>query len=83
MPLHLLIVLLALHVNKINDNQAPQVTQAQLPADFICCFQVGYKHGLLRVLELGKPRGIYINGNQGLGRVNNNAAPDFSEIFLS
>ena len=60
------------HINEIDDNQAAHVTQAQLAGNFLGCLQVGLKGRLLDVMALGGPGGVDVDGDQCLGRIDNN-----------
>ena len=57
------------HVDEVDDDQAADVAQAQLAGDFFGRFQVGLQRGFLDVAALGGARRVDVDGNQGLGRV--------------
>ena len=75
--LHLLLVLLVLHVDEIDDYQAAQVPQPELPGHFVGGLQVGLQGGLLQLLLAGAAAGVDIDGHQGLGGVDDDAAAGF------
>ncbi|CCQ85084.1 hypothetical protein PA18A_1673 [Pseudomonas aeruginosa 18A] len=62
------------HVDEVDDDQAADVTQAQLAGDFLGRFQVGLQGGFLDVAALGGARRVDVDGNQGLGRVDDDGA---------
>ena len=43
----------AFHIDKVDNDQATQVTQAELAGDFISRFQVGFKCSFFDVATLG------------------------------
>ena len=62
------------HVNKVNNNQAAQVTQTHLARDFISSFQVGAGGGFFNVAALDGAGRVNINRYQCLGVVDHNRA---------
>ena len=68
------LVALVFHVDEIDDHQATQVTQAQLPRDFIGGFAVGVERGLLDVCSAGGAGRVDVDGNQGFGVVDDDRA---------
>ena len=44
----------AFHVDKVDNDQATQVTQAQLTGDFIGRFQVGFERRFFDIATLGR-----------------------------
>lgn len=57
------------HVDEVDDDQAADVTQAQLAGDFFCRFQVGLQCGFLDVAAFGGARRVDVDGHRGFGRV--------------
>ncbi|MDH4192340.1 MAG: hypothetical protein OEW21_19310, partial [Betaproteobacteria bacterium] len=55
---HLALVALRLHVDKIDDDQAAQIAQAQLARDLVGSLQVGCERGFLDVAALGGARRV-------------------------
>ena len=62
------------HVDEVDYDQAAHVAQAQLAGDFISGFQVGVGRGFLDIATAGSTGGVDIDGDHGLGWVNNNGA---------
>ena len=67
-------VLSVIHVDKIDDNQSPQIPQAQLPANLFCGLNVGLESGGFHILFPGGTSRIDINGDQRLCRINHQRA---------
>ncbi|KAG1350140.1 hypothetical protein G6F61_014724 [Rhizopus arrhizus] len=61
------LVLAVFHVDEVDDDQAADVTQAQLAGDFLGRFQVGLERGLLDVAALGGARGVDVDRGQRFG----------------
>ena len=59
--LNLPLVLAVHHVDKIDDNQAAQVSQAQLAGYFICGFKVGLVGRVFNIRTLGGAGGIDVD----------------------
>ena len=72
--LHLALVLLRLHVDEVDDDQAAEVTQAELAGDFIGCLEVGARSGFLDVVPFGGARRVDVDGNQRFGMVDDHRA---------
>ena len=69
---HSTLILGRFHVDEVDDNQAADVTQTQLPGDFIRRFKIGVGRG---GLDVGASRGagrVDINGHQCLGLIDHN-----------
>ena len=62
------------HVDKVDDDQAAKIAQAQLPADFAGGFQVGLQGGCLDAAFTRHFPRIDVDGYQGFGRIDNNGA---------
>ena len=72
--LDLALVALRAHVNEVDHDEAAEVPEAQLPGDFVGCFQVGRVGGGLDVATLGGPRRVDVDGHQRLGVIDDDAA---------
>src|SRR5690606_24047988 len=66
---HGTLVLGGRHVDEVDDDQAADVTQAQLTGDFLGGFEVGLQRSLLDVATLGGTGRVDVDGNQGFGVV--------------
>ncbi len=75
--LHLLLVLFVLHVDEIDDHQAAQVPEAELPGDLVGGLQVGLQSGVFNLLLAGAAPGVDVDGDQGLGGVDDDGAAGF------
>ena len=62
-------MLIGAHVDEIDDHQAADVAQAQLPRDLFGGLQVGLECSFLDVLATGGPRAVDVDGGQGFGTV--------------
>ena len=62
------------HVDEVDDDEATQVAQAQLTGNLVGRFQVGLQRRLLDVAALGGAGGVDVDGGQGLGRIDDDAA---------
>ena len=62
------------HVDEVDDDQAADVTQAQLAGDFLGRFQVGLQGGFFDVAAFGGARRVDVDGHQGFGRVDHDRA---------
>ena len=62
------------HIDKVDNDQAAEVAQAQLAGDFVSRFQVGVEGGLFDVAAAGCARGVDIDSGQGFSGVDNNRA---------
>ena len=71
---HGTLVLGVLHVDEVDDHQAAQVAQTQLACGLIGRFQVGVERGLLNVGTLGRLSRVDIDGDEGLGVVDDQRA---------
>ena len=62
------------HVDKVDNDQATQVTQAHLAGDFVGGFQVGAGGSLFDVAALDGAGRVHVHGYQGFGVVNDDCA---------
>ena len=69
-----LLILAALHVDEIADDQAADIAQAQLAADFVGGFHVGLEDGFLDVLGALVAAGVDVDGDERLGLVDDDVA---------
>ena len=76
-PFHLAVVAAFFHVDEVDDDQAGQVAQAQLAADFAGRFQIGLARGLLDRMFAGGAAGIHVDRDQRLGLVDDDIAARF------
>ena len=67
-----LLILAALHVDEVGDDDAANVAQAHLTANFIRRLEVGLQDGLLDVFRPLVPAGIDVDRDQSLRLVDNN-----------
>ena len=72
--LDLALVLGALHVDEVDDDQAAQVAQPQLAGDLVGRLAVGVERRLLDVAALGGARRVDVDGDQRLGVVDHDGA---------
>src|SRR5574343_1101850 len=68
------LVLAVFHVDEVDHDQATQVAQAQLAGKFFCGFEVGLERGFLDVGTLGGAAGVYVDGNQRFGMIDDDGA---------
>src|SRR5262249_40513891 len=71
---HRSLVALDLHVDEVDDDDAADVAQAQLPRDLARGFDVGAEDGLLLVLLAGEASGVDVDRHQRLGVVDADVA---------
>ena len=68
------LVLGGLHVDEVDDHQATDVADAQLPGDFVGRFQVGVGGGGFDITAARAAGGVDVDGHQRLGVIDNQAA---------
>ena len=68
------LVLLRLHVDEVDDDQAAEVAQAQLARDLVRRFQVGVERGRLDVAAARGARRVDVDRDQRLGRIDDDRA---------
>ena len=71
------------HVNKVNHDQAPQVTQTELAGDLLGCFHVGLERRLLNTFFLGSTTRVDINRHQRFRGVDDNGTARFQFDLLA
>ncbi len=62
------------HIDKVDNNQAAQITQAQLAGNFICRFQVGIEGRFFDITAAGRACGVNIDGGQRFSGIDNDRA---------
>ena len=73
----LAVVAAVFHVDEVDDDQAGQIAQAQLAADFVGGFQIGLARGLLDRMLAGGAAGIHVDRDQRFGLVDDDIAARF------
>ena len=76
-PLDFAVVAASLHVDEVDHDQAGQIAQAQLAADFVGGFQIGLARGFLDRMFAGGAAGIDVDRDQRLGLVDDDIAARF------
>ena len=71
---HLALVALAFHVDEVDDDEPPQVAQAQLAGDFFRRFEVGLEGGFLNVGTTRRTAGVDVDRDQRFGMVDDNGS---------
>jgi hypothetical protein len=71
---HGLLVLLARHVDEVDDDDAAQVAQAQLPRDGAGGLEVGLEDGVVEVARADEAAGVDVHRGQRLGLVDDQVA---------
>ena len=71
---HFALVALVLHIDEVDDDQAAEVTEAQLACGFFRRFAVGAEGRLFDVMTFGGTRGVHIHRHQRLGMVDYDCA---------
>ena len=64
---HLLLVRLIVHVDKVDDDDAAEITQSQLARYCLCCLQIGAKHRVLEAIGAQETAGVHVNRGHRLG----------------
>ncbi len=59
------------HIDKVDNNQATEVTQTQLASNFISGFKVGIERRFFDVAAAGCASGVDIDSGQRFGTVDN------------
>ena len=68
------VVALLVHVDEVDDDQAGEIAQPELPRDFFRCLEVGLERGVLDVVFAGGAAGIDVDRNQRFGLVDHDVA---------
>ena len=67
-------MLLGAHVDEVDHDQAAQVANAHLSRDLFGSFKVSIESGRLDVATLGRARRVDVDGYEGLGVIDDDAA---------
>ena len=68
------VVALLLHVDEVDDDQAGEVAQAKLAGDFVRRLEVGLQRGVLDIVLARRTARVDVDGDQRLGRVDDDVA---------
>ena len=68
------VVLVLLHVDEVDHDQAGEIAQAHLAAGLFGRFQVGAHGGLLDIALAGRLAGVHVDGDEGFGLVDHEIA---------
>ena len=71
------LVFLAVHVDEVNNDDAAEIAQSQLPRDGLGSFEIGFENSVIETSPRHKCTGIYIDGDQRLGLVDNDVSTGF------
>ena len=74
-------MLVRVHIDKVNDDQATDISQAELAHDFVHGFEIGGEHRRCRIALADKPSGVDIDSHQSFGVVNDDIAARFQPDF--
>ena len=74
---HRVLVLLVIHVDEIDNDDAAEITQPQLAGRHQCRLKVGFENRVVEIATTDKTAGIDINGGQRLGLIDNQIAAGF------
>ncbi|EQD35373.1 hypothetical protein B1A_18321 [mine drainage metagenome] len=64
-----LLVFFQVHVDEIDDDDSPQIAQAQLTGNGMSGFEVGLENGFIEVTVPHEASGIDVDGGHGFGLV--------------
>src|SRR5690554_7827225 len=81
-PVYLALVLRVVHIDKVYDDDATEVSEPQLPADSTGGLQVGLEDGLFQIPVADKRAGIDINGGHRFGLVDDDVTTGF-QLYLA
>ena len=65
----LTLVVVTLHIDKIDDDDSPEIAQPELSCNCLRCFHVGFENGFFKVLVTHKCARIDIDGSHRLGLI--------------
>ena len=68
------VVLALVHIDKVDDDQTGQITQAQLAGNFFGCLEIGFQGGLFDRTFLGRLARVHVNRDQGFGHSDDDIA---------
>ena len=78
---HELFMLVRVHIDKINDDQAADISQAELAHNFVHGFEIRGEHRRRRIALANKPPGVDIDGNERFGVINDDITTRFQPDF--
>ena len=73
-PLHRAVVAVLLHVDEVDDDQAGEIAQAQLPGDFIAGFEIGLECRILDIVFARRLARVDVDRDQGFRLVHHDIA---------
>ena len=62
------------HVDEVDDDQAAEVADTQLPGDLVRCLQVRIQGGRLDIAALGGARRVNVDRNERFGVIDHDTA---------
>ena len=65
------------HVDEVNDDNAAQIAQPELPCNGLCGFKIGLENGFVKVARTHKTAGVDVDRGQRFGLVNDEVAARF------
>jgi hypothetical protein len=74
---HGLLVLLVLHVDEVDNDDAAEVPQPELAGDGDCRFQIGLENGVVEIAHADETAGVHVDGGHRLGLVDDQVAARF------
>ena len=74
-------MLRVLHVDKINNDDAAQIAQAQLPRDRLGRFKIGLEDRVVKAAATDKTAGVDVDRGERFGRINDQVAARFESHF--
>src|SRR6185437_3395989 len=76
-PFDVAVVAALLHVDEVDDDEAGEIAQAQLPPDLLGGFEIGLARGLLDGMFARRPARVHVDGDERLGLVDDDIAAGF------
>ena len=73
-PLDRAVVAAFVHVDEVDDDQAGEIAQAQLPGDFVGRLAIGLERGVLDVVLARGAARVHVDGDQRFGLVDDDVA---------
>lgn len=74
---HLFLVLVALHVDEIDDDDAAQIAQPQLAGNGLRRFQIGFENGFFQIAAADVAAGVDVDSRHRFGLVEHQMAAGF------
>jgi len=78
---HFVLIAPSLHINKINNDNPADVSEANLIGNFFDRFQIGLQNGLFKIVFSDITPCIDVNHCQCFGLLNDDVAPGFKPYF--